>query len=165
MFLLFNSVHMISALAKNESALSSDLCRHLYKARSANSYFFSKSIWPQWPPKISMIRWIDLRSLTINSDWWSCSFWNADPVQFSIKRVARSVCLEVGHASSRRATFCWYTCKSSLLGSNVGTRMANWLVTFPPDTLSPVPCSRPSELSGISTSTNCYSTLDPTEAR
>ena len=83
--------------------------------------FFSKSIWPQWPPSNSMIRWIDLRSFAISSAWCSWSFLNADPTQFRINLVASSVYFPDGQASKRSATFCWYTCRSSLLGPKLGT--------------------------------------------
>ena len=106
---------MISALARNESSLSSDFWRHLYKALSADSYFFSRSIWPQWPPRISMIRWIDLRSLSINSDWCSCNFWKAEPTQLRINLVASSVLLQrLSHFTANR--FPRHTqCKSLIL--------------------------------------------------
>ena len=86
----------MSALAKYESAFSSLFCRHLYSARSACSYFCSRSIWPQWPPCISTILCMDFRSFLVTSLWCNCSFLKAEPTQLSMRRVANSVYLPSG---------------------------------------------------------------------
>ena len=133
---------MISALARYESAVSSAFCVQRYSARSAYACRFSKLIWPQCPPRISMIFRIDFFSLTMISCWCSWSFKKAEPAQLRTNLVASSVYLPSGHVSNSKRTFWEYTWRSSfgrikrwdkrgdLIGHHLRTCGGWWSETF-----------------------------------
>ena len=72
--LLISSCQSTSLLARYESFDSSDFCWQRNNAFSAASYFFSRAICPHFPPKISMILWMDFLSLAVIWSAWSCNF-------------------------------------------------------------------------------------------
>ena len=49
--------------------------------------------------------------------------------QLRIRRVTNSCMRFFGHAAKTNSTRCWYIVMSSFAGSNVGTKLANWLLT------------------------------------
>ena len=144
----------MSALAKNESLLSSPFWVHLKMARSAHSYLRSSPIFPQCPPKCCISFLIPSLLFVKSSSLCRVSFWKADPEQAKISLVTSSFSRFGGQTSHSISIFCVYCTKSSLDGSNEGTSEANWLGTRLPSELCTleVVAATSSSVEGIFTS-------------
>ena len=99
------------------------------------SYFFSKLIWPNWPPTISTIFLIPAASPVSTSAWRNCSFENAEPFVLRMILVANAVSFEDGHAWSRSSTFWAHISTESSAGSKLGTNWAScdWTPALSPE--------------------------------
>ena len=93
-------------VSSGQIGICAPFCWQWKSARSAYSYFFSRPMRPQWPPRISMTFSTEDRSLVISSFCFNCNFMKAEPVVLRVSLVTNSVYFPAGQAFRRRLTFC-----------------------------------------------------------